>query len=377
MAKSDQRSFRYKPRSKEDVKERANMRGGGFDSVFNPKYKRYKMRDGKNLIRVLPPTWEDARHYGYDIFINYGIGADNQSYLSLSKMKNEADPLAEARREADREGDEKLAKELQPRQRVVMWIIDRMDEDEGPQLFDAPQTVDKALANLSLDEDTKEVTLVDDPENGCDFRFYKEGSGLKTDYDASKMKLMKPSPLCDDEKLQEEWLDYVKENPIPDALQFYDYDHISAVFNGTAKSKKDADDDEETPKRRARSRVTDDDEEVKPRRRAADDDDAEEKPQRRAAAEDDDEEKPKRRASVEDDEPDEKPKGRTRGRLSADDEEPDEKPKRRAPVDDDEPDEKPKRRAAAEDDDETPKKGESIRDRLKNRRQASKDDDDD
>ena len=284
MAKGSDRSFRYKPRTKEAVKERANMKGGGFDGIFKPQFKKYKMRDGKNIIRVLPPTWEGANHYGYDIWINYSIGADNSAYLSLSKMKNEADPLAEARREADREGDEKLAKELQPRQRVCMWIIDRQDEDEGPQIFDAPFTVDKALANLSLDEDTKEVTMIDDPDNGCDFRFYKEGSGLKTDYDASKMKLLKPSPLSDDEKLQEEWLGYVNENPIPECLQFYDYDHIAGVFNGTSKSKKDEDDDDEdTPKKRTRGRVTDDDEDEAPKakRKAPVDDDEDEAPAKR------------------------------------------------------------------------------------------------
>jgi hypothetical protein len=85
MAKSE-RSFVYRKRSGEDVKQRANMRGGNFDSFIKPQYKLYKVKDGKNLIRILPPTWEGAKHYGFDLFVNYNIGADNQSYLSLSKM---------------------------------------------------------------------------------------------------------------------------------------------------------------------------------------------------------------------------------------------------------------------------------------------------
>ena len=260
MAKAERR-FRYTERSKDDVKERANMRGGGFDSIIKPNFKRYKMRDGKNIVRVLPPTWEEARHYGYDIWVNYSIGADNQSYLSLSKMKNERDPLEEARKQANRQGDDELAKQLQPRQRVLMWVIDRQAEDEGPQLFDAPFTVDKALANISLDEDTKEVTFIDDPENGCDFRFYKEGTGLKTDYDASKMKLLKPSPLSDDQTTADEWLSYIEENPVPDCLQFYDYDHISSVFDGKGPAKPN-EDDEPTPRKAARKPKPVEDEEV-------------------------------------------------------------------------------------------------------------------
>lgn len=226
------RSFNYQPRPKEALKERANMRGGNFDDIIKPQFKKFKVHDGKNLIRILPPTWDEARHYGYDIYVNYGIGADNQSYLSLSKMKNDKDPIAEAQRMAAKEGDEKLARELQPRQRILMWVIDRNGEDEGPLLWAAPFTFDKALANVSFDEDTGEVIFIDDPEQGCDVRFYKEGTGLKTNYDASKMRLMKPSPIHQDEKLQDQWLEYVQQNPIPECLQFYDYAHISNVFNG-------------------------------------------------------------------------------------------------------------------------------------------------
>src|SRR5580765_49288 len=99
-------------RTAENVKARANMKGGGFDSIFKPKYKVLKVRDGKNLIRILPATWEDATHYGYDLWVNYAIGADNQSYLSLKMMKQEKDPLDEARAEALHDGDKKLAAAL-------------------------------------------------------------------------------------------------------------------------------------------------------------------------------------------------------------------------------------------------------------------------
>lgn len=264
MAKQT-RSFKYARRSEADVKARANQSTGNFASFIKSQYKKYKMRDGKNIIRVLPPTWEKPDHYGYDIWLNYGVGADNESYLSLSKMNNEKDPLAEARIVANREGDEELAKQLQPRKRVIMWVIDRQAEEEGPQVFDAPVTVDKAMANISLDEDTKEVIFIDDPEEGCDFRFYKEGQGLKTDYDASRMKLMKPGPLSQDEEQQNEWLEFVKENQLPDVLNFYDYEHISAVFDGKGPSK--SDDEDKKPVRTRAKAVEPEDEDSPPARR--------------------------------------------------------------------------------------------------------------
>lgn len=382
MAKSEKRSFRYQKRSVDDFKERQAMKGGGFDSYIKPKFKVYKVKDGKNLIRILPATWEKARHYGYDIFVNYNIGVDNQSYLSLSKMQpGTPDPIADARRKAEKEGDKELAKQLAPRQRILMWVIDRMEEDEGPLLWAAPFTVDKAFIDLSFDEDTKEIINIDDPNEGCDIRFYKEGKGLNTDYPAAKMRILKASPISEDEELQKQWEDYIAENPIPECLNFYDAEHIEAVFDGNVGSY------EERSAKKGKKSSRDDD-----------DDDEDEKPKRKVkpADEDEEDEKPRsRRAVPEDDAEDEAPKRRPRSRVDEDDEE-EKKPSHRGKADDeDEEDEPPKkRRKPAEDDDEEvedekPKRGRvtsddgedddtsgSIRDRLKRRRQASSKSDD-
>ena len=364
MVKPSERSFRYEKRSREDVKARANMRGGGYDSFIKPEFKRYKVRDGKNLVRILPATWPKPKHYGYDIWVNYGIGADNQSYLSLSKMNEGPDPLADARRQAQREGDDDTAKALAPRQRVLVWVIDRLDEDEGPQLWDIPFSADKDFINLTLDEDTKEVLYPDDPEEGHDIRFYKEGQGLGTKYPASKMKLLDASPLHEDEDQQKEWLDFIKENTVPESLQFYTAEQIGAAFDGQVRTK-DEDGDE---KPRKRTRDDDDEKDKKPSRRKATDDDPDERPKHSRAtkdedADDDEEEKPRRRPAAKDDdenEEDEKPakSRRERSRLSADDDE-DEEP---AKKDDDEEDEKPRQ---------------SIRERLAKRRTKSADEDED
>ena len=263
------RKFTYTKRDPEVVKKRSNQRGGDFDSIFKEGVKLYKVKDGKNLIRILPPTWPDADHYGYDAFINYGIGPDENAYLSLSKMKKEKDPLAEAKKQAERDGEATLAKSLDPSKRVLLYVIDRLDEKEGPQLWSAPWTVDKAFCALSLDEDTGDMVMVDDPEMGCDIRFYKEGTGLTTKYPAEKMKILKPSKLSEDEDLQDAWLDHISKNPIPSVLNFYDYDHIASVFDGhVAKEtpKKDEDKPSESkPKANAvvRHQITDDDDESK------------------------------------------------------------------------------------------------------------------
>lgn len=261
------RKFTYQQRDSATVKARANQRGSEFDSLYKDGIKIYKVKEGKNKVRILPPTWDSASHFGYDVYINYGIGINEQAYLSLSEMQGKPDPLAEARKKAERSGDRDLADSLKPTKRVAYFLIDRMDEDEGPQLWIAPWTIDRSLCALSTDEETGESLMLDNPEDGNDIVFYKEGSGLGTKYPAEKMRIMKPSRLSEDEGLEEEWLDFITQNPIPECLNFYDYDHIAAAFdgyvsndkgkaNGKANSKegngkavKDEDDDGSVPPR--------------------------------------------------------------------------------------------------------------------------------
>lgn len=367
--------FNYKPRSKDSIKERANMKGGNFDTIFKSKFTQWKPKEGKNLIRILPR--EGGEHYGMDIYVNYNIGADNQSYLSLSKMGKGDDPLAEARRDAQKEGDKDLVKALSPTQRVLYWIIDRSDEDAGPLLWASPFTFDKALANLCVDEDTKEIINIDGPEDGHDIRFYKEGTGLKTNYDPSKMKVLGESPISEDEGLQNEWLEFVAENPLESVLNFYDYDYIKMTFDGQAGRRDEDEDEDEKPARRRASKSDDDDEKPRSRTRArpSDDDDEDEKPaprsKRRAVDDEDDDEaeaprKRSRSAKDEDDEDDEAPRKRGAGRRMAadDDDDPDEESE---VDDDDEEDEAPptkSRRGKSDDEDE----GGSLRERLQKRR---------
>lgn len=348
--KKESAGFKYQKRDKDTLKERANMKGGNYDTIFKSKYKQWKPKDGKNLIRILPPTWDDARHYGLDIYVNYNIGADNQSYLSLSKHDKGADPLAEARREAQSEGDKDLAKALSPNQRILYWIIDRNDEEEGPLLWAAPFTFDKSLSNLCIDEDTKEVIFIDDPEKGRDVRFYKEGTGLLTKYDPSKMKVLGPSTLAEDEDLENDWLDFVADNPLPEVLNFYDYDHVKATFDGQV-GKRD-DDDEKPVSRKAREPKA---EEPKARARRPDPEDEdeveEEKPKARTRA----------RAETED-EPEEKPVRRTRPKVEEDDDAQEELPLPRS------------RRGKTEPEDED-EGGGTLREKIARRRSRPSEDD--
>src|SRR5271163_3845810 len=66
------------------------------------------------------------------------------------------------------------------------------------------------------------------------------------------MKVLGPSSVHEDEGIEEEWLDFIEQNPLPSILNFYEYDHIKASFDGQIGKFDDDDDEEASVKRRSK-----------------------------------------------------------------------------------------------------------------------------
>lgn len=250
------RSFQYQRRTADDLKKRAAQGANDFDKIVRDDVKMYKVADGENRIRILPGTWKDAKHYGYDIFVHFGVGPDRGSYLDLAKMKDEPDPITEERERErnERHPDEKYVKELDSKKRVGVWLIDRNNEREGVQFWAMPWTLDRDIVKVSVDRDSGEVLPVDDPQEGYDVIFDKSGQKDRTEYTGVSI-ARRPSPLGKDA-----WLDYAVDNPIPDILQFYSYEHIAKAFGAKGQQRDRSDDrDEDRRDRRNRDEDRDDD----------------------------------------------------------------------------------------------------------------------
>ncbi len=309
--------FKYKKRDKKAVEKRAHQSGGLFDSILKSDFTSFNPKEGNYCLRILPPTWPDAEHYGLDVFVHYGVGSDNQSYVCLDKMLGETCPVCEERRKAEAEGDVDYAKMLTATKRVLVWVIDRANEDSGPLLWSMPWTVDRDFSNLSIDKKTGEVFAIDDPEEGFDVDFTRQGKGLKTKYIGSQI-ARRESPLNDDPEIMDEWLAFIQDNPLTDTIQYFDYDHIAAVAKGRPKEDEDDDDEDDDDEQPVKKRV------AKKRAVVEDEDDDDE---------DDDDEQPvkkrvaKKRAVVEDEDGDDE---------DDDDDDEDDLPPRRKPRDEDE-----------------------------------------
>lgn len=225
---SSSSGFRYQGRDRAQVEKRASMGANDFDKILKEHIRTWTPKQGNNRVRIIPPTWPKPEHYGYDIYVHYGVGADRGSYLDLDKMLGKPDPITEERNELKRTGgaSEDDIKRMDSKRRVLAYIIDRDDEAEGVQAWAMPWTLDKDITVLSVDRQTQEVINIDDPDEGYDVEFKREGEKDRTKYVGVAI-ARRSSRLG-----KREWLEYAVENPLPDQLQYFTYEEIAKTFGG-------------------------------------------------------------------------------------------------------------------------------------------------
>ncbi|CAM5998802.1 unnamed protein product [Sphagnum balticum] len=124
------------------------------------------------------------------------------------------------------------AKELSARERLVCWVIDRNGDDaERPMALSMSWTMDRDIAAQCHNKKTGKVLLIDHPDDGFDVLLKKSGQGLKTKYYGVSID-RESSPINDDEKVQDEILEFIENNPIPSILVYKDSDYLERVING-------------------------------------------------------------------------------------------------------------------------------------------------
>ena len=64
MAKS--KGYEYKRRTPESVRRRAEQSSSSYDRLFKDNLEGFSPKEGSYQLRLLPPGWEDADHYGLE-----------------------------------------------------------------------------------------------------------------------------------------------------------------------------------------------------------------------------------------------------------------------------------------------------------------------
>ena len=240
--------FKFKKRDSSSAPRR--LSGEVRDPMLKDGTKFFKVADGANTVRFMPPTWDDAEHYGLDIYVHYQVGPDNLIYLCPRRMKGEDCPICEEMQRANDAGDEEYAKTLYPTRRVLAYIVDMKVPTDGVKAWTMPyKTVDQQIVLQSTDPETNEYFAVDDPEEGYNVVVTKSGSGKTgTEY---KVNISRHSTEF---AMTEEIYDYLMANPLPDVLTFYEYNHIAKAFGSAGNKSSEKEEKEEASAKRSTRR---------------------------------------------------------------------------------------------------------------------------
>ena len=324
--------YRGSDRTTADMERKASEGTRDYDSVFKTGTSTFTPKEGENCVRILPaPPDQEEPDWDYIIYQHYDVGPDNARYLCLNKMKDgEACPVCDAQREA---ADKEESDALRASKGAICWVIDRDNEKAGPQVWSIPFTkVRNEIYTRSKDRKTGHPILVDHPDEGFDIVFNRTGKD-KTNTVYSGVEVMRdPSPIHEDIKIQDKWLDYIADNPLPSVLNFYPAEHIEKVLFGKKSAKTKEDEPEQEPVRGRRALATEEEPEPTSRRssrRGEPEEEAEAEPRasrlerRRAAVEEEDPpfERTRRGSRAEEEEAEAAPVGRGRSRAESAEEE--------------------------------------------------------
>lgn len=228
------RNFNYRITFASQVKMAENKKSGFYDTVISSDTRIYRAKEGWCSIRILPPTWKDAEHYGFKVFVHTNVGGDNKMFLCLEENADSPSkvcPICEERRQLSNQASDEERAALRCYERYIINLIDRDDEAKGIQTWMISGNLNAEISASCIDIRRGTVIDIVDPYDGYDLRFYRQGSQINTKYNGWQASREK-SPLSDNEKKMDEWLNLIEKRPIPSLLQFKSAEVISDIFYG-------------------------------------------------------------------------------------------------------------------------------------------------
>jgi hypothetical protein len=219
-------AFTYQRRKQEVAEDRANQSGGGFEGFIKDEYRQYGPKNGDNAIRIFPrDASEGAEHYGEDVWVHFNVGPERATVICPFKMAQEPCPVCEELAKAQRVGDKESIDALKPSRRVVVWLLDRKNEEHGPLVWGMPWSVDRDINKACRDRETGVFYFPEDPQEGYDIYFDRSGTPPFVDYTTFQLS-RKPNSL------DPKHLDFISKNPILETLRIRDYATIKRMFEG-------------------------------------------------------------------------------------------------------------------------------------------------
>jgi hypothetical protein len=183
--------------------------GGSSNNSSN--VKRFKPTIGKQTVRVVPFKYNKEFPFT-EMKFYYSIGS--RKVIASPLNWGEKDPIAEFAKQLRGTNDKenwRLAKKLDPKTRIYAPVIVRGEESEGVQLWEFGKEIYEAFLQMAADEEVGDFT---DIMSGRDIKMTTVGpEATGTKYNKTTIApSMKTTPLSDDSKQIEKWLEE-QENP--------------------------------------------------------------------------------------------------------------------------------------------------------------------
>ena len=194
------------PKVTAEALETQSQRGRSF---LKPNFVVFKPKDGDNRIRILPPTWAEAKTFMFDF---HRHEAKNGFPIICAHTFGSTDEVCAASATLASTGDDEASRMFRAKKRFAVFVIDRNNEDAGPLVWVIPA---KLLDDLLIQLNPDDGGLIDltDLDEGYDVSFRRQGTGRTTKY-AGLMVARKPSPLHSNIDKATKWMKKIMENPL-------------------------------------------------------------------------------------------------------------------------------------------------------------------
>lgn len=187
----------------------------------------WKPKVGKQVIRIVPSTFNENKWPFKEVYLHYNIGKG--PIMALTNY-NELDPIVEfanSLRKSKDKDDWTLASKLSPKQRVLIPVIVRGEENLGVRLWEVGSLIYKQLLSIADDEDYGDYT---DLVSGRDFTVEGVKDTMQGREYVKVTLLIKPktSELSKDSTEVEKWL---SEQPdIMTVYKKYDFETLKDML---------------------------------------------------------------------------------------------------------------------------------------------------
>lgn len=164
----------------------------------------YKFKNGRNTVRIVPPS-KGQRSPFKEIFQHFvPTPSGIRAFVCPRRMGGGECLVCEKANEMNNiPGQEEQARNLFAKRKFIVNVIDRDDEDKGPQVMSIGKTVYEGLMKLAADPvDGGDFTH---PVDGYDVIIERSGSGFNTTYTVRASR--SNSPLHAEEEVMKAWFD--------------------------------------------------------------------------------------------------------------------------------------------------------------------------